>query len=541
MESATSKITICLKWLILIGSVCLGIFIVFSNVFHCEFAGDEGYQALSVKNYKDAPLALLLFFNGHVWTQIFGFSMLSLRILTRICFITAISIGCIYEWWKTKNIYLTAITFLICSLIANLSGFGIYNWDTGAYPIEALWSVCMISYCCGPKRYKLIILSVLSGVLTATRLPLASSVAIVIFAILMFGKGRDMKEKITDIAISVIVPIAVYVCIGIAIEGNFGNFVAAFNSDNVITGHGVSAIDNYLWRMKLLLPFVLLSWVPVICCFIFAENFDFKYRKRYTAIAVLTCITAGWCVLRVSAIHEGYDHPIFGLGTPLLIVITLFIPFYNILNIRGLGGFDRQTKKICIILIAAMLMVGLGSDATFERWMVISLFPISVGVIYKSFSETGYDRFIIWMVLVLVMLMPMWAFKFVKSPQYYVEPEREIVSRGDLPLYYDMEGIFNEIPKDVEYMDSLGKRYTFWGFHRYPLVLEFEAEPAYSFQTYHYQKLDITKTVKDIDRLDYVFLTYGVSETEIEDNERNLEKAGFKLAKRGTNYVLMEK
>lgn len=529
-----------IKWVGAILCVGFGISIIFSNLYYCEFSGDEGYQALCVKHYKDSPLALMLFFNGYVWTNIFGFSLLSLRIFARICYLFAITAGCLYEFRRTGNVVITALTFLICCLISNLSGFGIYNWDTGAYPIEALWCLCLVLYCQRPSGFKLIVLSILCGLMTATRLPLVSSIAVVICAIFFMTGERRKLQKLRDSIICVLVTIVVYILVGVAIEGDLNSLYHSFNSENYISGHGVKAIDNYFWRLKVLLPFVLLSWVPVICCFMMANNADRSHFKRYLILGLIVCVISGWCILRVSAIHEGYDHPIFGLGTPLLLVVIILLPFYKLFNISRLGNYDVAAKKISLILLGAMLVVGLGSDAMFERWTVIFLFPISVGVIYPCLTKRGYRVINLWVAYVLATLLFMWGYKSLKSPQSYSWPKEEISTRGGLPIYKEMYPIFREMPRDIEILESNGKTYTFWGFYRFPLTLEYEKNPAYTIQLFHYPDYDISETIRDINNLDYIFLTYHLDEKEIKKNIGDLSKSGFRIVKKGSNYFLME-
>ena len=62
---------------------------VTSSFFDHIIDHDEAYQALNCRFYGDSPMAMLTFAIGHGWTSVFGDTLLSLRLLARLCYLVA--------------------------------------------------------------------------------------------------------------------------------------------------------------------------------------------------------------------------------------------------------------------------------------------------------------------------------------------------------------------------------------------------------------------------------------------------------------------
>lgn len=106
---------------------------------------DEFYQALSVRDYTNAPLAPLSFYIGNIWCRIFGETIVNLRILSSLFASTGIAIGCLYLYRKCNCTRLCCLTFLIMNLGTNLST-RIYNWDVGSVPFLMMALVSILLY-----------------------------------------------------------------------------------------------------------------------------------------------------------------------------------------------------------------------------------------------------------------------------------------------------------------------------------------------------------------------------------------------------------
>lgn len=538
-ENRYVKNTVCSFFII------IGVFSLFNNVFYCGFTGDENYQALCVKDYKNSPLTMLLFFNGYVWTSVFGFSIMSLRILCRFCYLFSICAGCIYSWHKTKNLFLTSLIFSISCLISNLGGFGIYNWDTGAYPIEALWILAIFIYLDKPLWSRLFIIGIISGVMTATRLPLVSNIIITLYVIAIANKHYNKRKQhillqsLTVMAIMVVT----YLAIIIALAGSLSEFKEIMISDNIISGHSIYSMPSYIWRFKNLFPFVFLSWFPITVCYLFPtlETNKIVYFKNWI-VPLFFCIITGWAILRVNALMENYDNPIFGLGLPLLLIPILSVLFFHVEcnSTYDCNKTSSLSRSKCIVLLATVFMIGLGSDAMFERWISVFLFPIAIGVIWNTLNSNHTKVIIKWLIFTFVTLSIMWAYKSYKVHEDYVWPDNVITTRGNLPSFPDLNNIFEEIPQDIEMIRTNNDSFTFWGYFRYPLTLEYEAIPEYSIQAFHYSIFNIEDIIPNIKNLDYIFLTFHKDIQETDKPRKALERNGFRIISSKSHYILMQ-
>lgn len=523
--------------------IILGIYVVFNNILYCGFVGDENYQALCVKDYTNSPITMLLFFNAHVWTELFGFSILSLRIFCRICCIFSICLGCGYLWYKSKNFLVTATAFVISCLIYNLGCFGIYNWDTGAYPIEAIWAILIVAYIDHPSKILTIALGVTCGIMTMTRLPL--SVAIIPTIIILYLSSRPLQTNLKHFWgkqllfwISCVIIFLIFV---ILMTGSVHNYFLSFNQNNLISGHSLDQIHKYLWIFQNQFPFVFISWVPIIYCYVGAILWHKNATNKYIKTAIFCIgIILFWSVLRVSARMDDYDNPIFGIGLPLIIVPGIIIPFIANRYHTCINLSHNKSKNQLLTLLFFTLIIGMGSDAMFERWTSIFLFPMILGTIWGNITDKCMHVIKTWLTFTIILLTFIWTYKSIAATKSYVWSETTIESRGNIPSFPDFASVLSEIPQDIENLNMNDGAYTFWGYYRYPLTLEFEKTPRYSIQTFHYSSMDIKNTIPDIAQLDYLFLTFHKNATEIEKDRLSLIHTGFSVCKTGTHYILMK-
>lgn len=108
--------------------------------------GDECYQALCVRSYENAPLAMLSFYTGHVWTTIFGEGILQLRVLMVLCYQISVALPCIYLYRVSRRPLLSAFMFMMLSVGSRMTVLQLYGWDAGAYPFFSAAFLAFIHY-----------------------------------------------------------------------------------------------------------------------------------------------------------------------------------------------------------------------------------------------------------------------------------------------------------------------------------------------------------------------------------------------------------
>lgn len=532
------------KYIIGFSFIIIGIFIIFSNIYYCDFPADENYQALCVKDYSNSPLALTTFMFAHFWTKIIGFSIFHLRILARLCIIISITLSSIFLWEKTNNFILTATAFLISSFISNLSCFGIFNWDTGTYPIEAITTLATLYYIKRPNYFKTILLGICCGIMLMSRVTTILFILCLIPLVYYSHKLNDTPNKIKltiiDCLIGIVSCLFSISIIALISNGSIEAYIYSFNSKNIISGHGINNLNTFIWRFKTIFPFVCVSWIPILFNYIFAHKISTNgiTIKKYI-VYILASIMLGWSILRIYAINSGYDCPIFGLSLPLVLILSLF-PFkentYNKISVSQ----SKQLKLQSIVILIMVFNMGFGSDAAYERWNSVFLFPIALGINWNFFKSTEKAICKTWLNITLCMLAVMLCYKQYAISKDYTWPNKEVSSRGKIPMTIHMNECWKKITPIIDSLDQANASYTFWGLYRYSFSLEYETKPYYSIQPFHYSNDNIIRYITNPEKLDYVILTFYPDIKNVDTTYNALLKNGFEIDRANNSYVLMK-
>ncbi len=520
-----------------------GILVLFSNIKYCEFTGDETYQMTCIRYFKDAPLAMMTFFNGHVWSELFGFSFLSFRILCRICYIIAIGCGVIFLYIKTHNHLLSAFIFFISCFIATLGSFGIYNWDTGAYPIEAIGIITLMFFLQKPSFLKIIIIGSMTGIMTCTRLPLALfSIICLVSLIFVYRDNRiSLQCLLSYLAIGIASMFtAIFIC-GIIMTGSFLDYVNAFNSNNIISGHGFKDIEVFIWRFKMVFPYVCIATTPVALCYLCANWIQGESNLLLKIfIFSLLCILLGWSVLRIIALHECYDQPIFGLGVTFVIITSLVYPFF-IIDKNSIPTDGNLIKQQSIIILSSLILLGVGSDTAFERFNTTFLFPISMGVLWPILNKNSKTTIKLWLSFCAVTFIFIWSYKSYCISDDYTSTPSDIPLRENIPAPSLGHEFYNDFRNDIEPIIEKNEKYAVWGSYRYYVMLAYNRKPEYSMHLFHYGDKDITKIFPNVLNKKYVFLTHWPDyQNDMEKSMESLIIHGFKIKKKTNTYLLLE-
>lgn len=375
---------------------------------------DEAYMAICCKNYENSPLAMMTFFIGNLWIGLFGDTCLSLRILTRLCILAAICIGLLYLWRQTSNILFVAIVGLISAITANLGDITFYNWDTSVYPIVALGSTLLLYYLDKPTILNLALLGIVGGVMTSFRLPLVSFAAIIVLAVISVKANKNI---LIHLAVIVLTFFLAWMVCALLMTGSLRVYIDSFRPDNIITGHSVDAIQKYIDNILMLVPRLVFFMMPVtIGCLM---GILFGCKKVFALSSYLVCESILFLIIAIIAI--GYCTNIAsyvnGIGVPLFLLIV-FWPYFA----KGIGYQEtwqienRQNVKLGMLFLI-MLLLGFGSDMWFNKWSVVFLLPLSIGVIWPGMnynSRLVFKRIFLLITPALLMLVPIKE-KFINS------------------------------------------------------------------------------------------------------------------------------
>lgn len=516
----------------------MGIGVLFYNLYYCyDFIEDASYMAMCVRDYRNSPLALLIFYVGHLWCDIFGFSLLSLRILAKLGYLFAISIGSIYLYKRTRDYFWTSCCFLLSCLLANVNIVGFYNWDSGAFPLETLTVASYFFYIAKPSIKRILLAGIITGLLISARIPMVMMTVLACIMIILVNINVEnaIKRILTEGLAGILSCLGTILIVWLMILGSVHGIQNAFSPDNIISNHGVNALDIYKWRFLGSFPYVCVAWLGGVTCYALScqEKLTLPWKGLYCLIGVLI----GWSIAFVKMTAcNGDDNPTFGLSFPYAIIPGLIIPF-AVLKIKA----TSKAGVNAIVIIATLFIMGIGSDMSFQRWDATFLFLFAVANIWTFLRLYQRRVFKRWILLSLIMLGTVFAYRNAGIKYHYAWPTEKIENRGDVPVYKSMEDDVNAISKEVKRLNAQNKKFTFWGSGHCFYSFAYEERPAYSIHLMHIYNQNIWDHRRDPEMIDGVFFLTRNGISQFEESMESLKSHGFKETKVEQSFILYEK
>lgn len=530
-------------WIGCILIIIIGIIAIFSNVLFFFIFGDEGYQALCARNPLSSPIAAGTFYIGHVFTQLFGDSLISLRFLSKICYIFTIGISCLYFNSKTDNPLVSSIIFLILGVCSTISGFYIFNWDTMAYPFEAIGLILLLNYNKKPKYSNIIFCGIACGLMSYVRFPLIIT-SILYLATIIYAH-RNSANRISTIIKHCIVGILSCVFILLLCAkityGSLSSYFGSFISENFINGHGMDNIGGILWKANYLIPYIFISGVPTIFSFILA-NFYRKISVHKTSFIIISLIFTTfsyWMIVRLSVvIGWGYDNTIYGLPFPFFYLPFLLIFYYKYFRSHQ---FPHSLIFNILIIFLFYLAEGFGSDTPYERLNISFAFPILLATIYSSIDQSIKESIFRWLYISAVSLTIICFLKVKFIYKYSEKLDNNPEHLEYLSFASNETDIWKNLMTDIKMIDDSGfKRedILFWGTEKYSPTYVFQKHPKANIQHFHMKDGDITKVINTSPKFIFMMNTNGYIHNKSID--LLLNNYDFSIVRTTPYYILLE-
>lgn len=381
---------------ILILFICIltGGLIMFSLIDIVDpYPKDELFQYICVRRYNESPLGILVFWLGHVWTDIFGFSILNLRILHSIEMIITMGITSGFLYVHIRNIRLAGVMFLLGCILLRVSNFYIYNWDTGSFIFDAITLCILISSLARPSYIKFFILGVSIALITLGRLPsgIFLPVAIIITCISL----RNSSFRLTPAKASFLILlgwIMTMILLLWVILGNPIKYTQLFLEGNIVSGH--SPIQDRAWLASRLAEVCLKTpdkWFAAVMVIILAVILP-KIKNKLFSRSIMII----WLVYAALFAHwytKNYvkSDLMLGMDAPLGFGLLLAVPVHNLF-------FKKQSiskTKILQLWTCGLLSLSIafGSDAFTERITTSFILPIIVGLLWPL-RNTQFHNFL---------------------------------------------------------------------------------------------------------------------------------------------------
>lgn len=360
--------------------------------------GDETYQTICVRDYLESPLGLLTYRIGHWWTDLFGFTVLNLRILTSIELILASAVTSGWLYHRTRDLRLASALFLLSCIMLRAGAHYLYNWDTGTYLFDAVALCLLMSVFSRPTSAKCLLLGAVIALMTLGRatsgifLPVATT--LVYIAVRKTGKPGHAATAGLRMAAMIVIGWAVCIlALTTAVCGSPKAYLDSFSEQTVVTGHNPVKDIHSLWgrfaEMMLALPD---KWFFGVICILLAAVLPAVSRRRNRILILLPwlmicLLTSYWHARSTPTISYR-----LGLDTPLGLGLLLAVPVYRL--------YDRRAKfsGLCGLRLwacgLAMVSYSFGSDAYFERMITAFTLPVIVGVLWNENNQWvhGFTR-----------------------------------------------------------------------------------------------------------------------------------------------------
>lgn len=477
--------------LILVFCILLGIAVMFAIDNYGGFWEDEIFQTLSVRNYMEAPLGLLTFYIGHVWTEIFGFTMLSLRYLTSIETTLAICVTTVFLFGLTGNKLLTAFTFLVACILTKLSAFPLYNWDSGSYLFDAL-SVCLlISVLTKPSNWKYLWLGFSIGLMTLGRAPSGLFLPLSMLMVVLASRLNEKRYKPLRGTIIIfagwLAAMLLFTTIVLSIPTKY---VELLTGGNVISGHSPLKDWGYLFERLLgIIKKTTWTWFPGVGCMLLAVIMPKIKRKRnqfwILSIWVLFCL-----ILSYNLVKFDLDIPlILGGDASVGLGFLLVYPLYYLFN----HGKRDKLLTICLWSVLCLyISMMCGSDAYIERIETGFTIPLIIGLLWKTGIKgiRSYIKYALGCLMIVFGLM---------LCNYMINMVVRMNKIGEVRIEIPFAGIhtereswwldeINNVDQAIPYLQENNVRFAYFG-HHFLIELFYGKNEGLPFQEYQ-QRLE---------------------------------------------------
>lgn len=528
--------------------ILAGLLVLLSGIPVTYMDNDEAYQALSCISYRNSPLAMLCFAVGNLWMRLFGDSLFSLRFLAFLCYLSAIGTGCIYLYKKTSiPLVLVSSVFLISCLAANIGGFRIYNWDTGAYPSEVIALLSFFLFINRPTRLRAIFCGAAIGLMTLYRIPLICFIFLFIpLVFLTSKKGNRFSTANFKMAGLTLLSMAATILIGGSMMcGSPSTYIASFNSENIITGHAVDSIGRKIWHWKTLTPRVVINWMPLLsalaCCIVYIAAR--RHKRTVAGFGLLFCAVISWCLVKLHGQVCLYADPWFTIGLPLCCIPAFYPMISNFISAPDSAHpFPDKTvlKGVCVGLLP--LFIALGSDTLVERLNASFAIPFAVAVAFPYSNEKIRSILFSWLRFSLFALAVVWIFMMwhaLKESKPIDPPipyhQHTLMRKFDADMFHDMQRDIAGFAPDT--------KYSFWGSNRYMFLYTYGRSDAFPLQKFHIKDMPEPEMTANLPKLDYLFLVYPPDNPEAELKNVNrwlMHSPDFVRVKKGYCYSLFK-
>lgn len=457
-----------------------GVASIFCSLSTFMFCGDEGYQTLCVRFYQDCPMAMLTFWQGHLWTSLFGDSVMALRSLMGVCYIVSVAIACWVMYRFTRAGVLSAAVFFAMCAACPFSTLFIYGWDSGAYPWMTLFAASLLWYLHRPSLQRIAVVGAAAALMALSRIPTLAALPVVLVFIII--KHRAWKPVLTHSVVGLTAFAAVgFMAILLITCGHPSQYVDAWIPDNIINGHFDTG--RLIFRIKETTQFVSCAYAPALLCLGCAAFYNKVrcHRKLWFFISAAVAAVPSVMLLKTFMMYSIYAA---GMMQGILAVLLLLPALYNATHAEKL---DIPALPLWAIA-ACSVVAAVGSDGYSERFMTVSLIPMACAYVCPLLPRMSRS-FLAMAVITIGLLFGLYTAVMNAGEAVDFSSKPRMAGIRTHKAEHDVNVDFSEISSVIESVESKGEAVAVVGYNRFPFDYVYHTGPSYNLQDFHYQDL----------------------------------------------------
>lgn len=513
--------------------IVVGAVLPYVGINRQSIIGDVCYQALCVRDYGNAPLAMLSFYVGHVWTLLFGDGLLSLRVLMVLCYQLSAAMGCLYLYNLTRRPVLSSFMFMTMAVGSQLCTMTLYGWDAGSYPFATLAMLSLLRYYRRPSLPNSVLVGIAVAVAVMSRITLLCLLLLALIVVIAAHR-KSVKRIISASAAGLGAFLVTSALLAILMCGSLQGYIQSWQPDNIISGH--LDIGGYLWRLKAQFGVIFTGYgifMTAAASALAVRVMRFRYAP-WAIVGGMITLTVAIAVYRVIVIDEGYD-VVFGFMQPFLIMFLLLPVIYNQVYGREL---DYSRGSLLIVAAVSLCMIP-GSDCILERLLTIPTVPVACALTIGAFTPT---------------VRRITGYMGVAAVVVFIYGYSRNVKRfdTDVSAYPRLEGLYDypsakvrldEIVPVLGSLETTGRRPVFYGYNKQIYNYLFADTCVRRINDFHFADRDdeIRRLSEYIDGFTDIIVTQnidGISMPELTNTENYILSRGFKKSAEGEFYKL---
>lgn len=501
--------------------------------------GDEGYQLLCIDYYRESPAGMLSYYIARGWQDVFGESVICMRVLASVMTTASIIVGCVFLWYRTRKKILCAGIFLGCVITSRISDFNLYNWETGSFLFASLSLMMLLSVLERPQSWVFFLTGVTLALTCMAKITMIAEIAIAVWVAVYTAHG-NFRNGLVNVLYGLLGWVITVLAVTWLMTGGIIPYLRAFVPENITSGHALADWPGYLIGYVSEFPRQLGCWAPALLSLPVAVLMP-RLSEIGKICTVILFVGVSGLTLWLFGNLSDYEYPLLGCGLPILIYVVFFSRIWKML-MPG-GPVVPKTDISLWVILLFVVLIGVGSNRWQERCTIVYALPMAVGVIWPRLEDAQRNLMGRMLVIAFSAMTLMWGVRLAMQVRLSIYDGDKFPRCENLKLNRRIYVQLSEVSDAITRYESKGTDYVVVG-DRYPALAIYGYDggvPLHQFgQLLHDGPSGIERLRQLVEGRDAVIVVARFSD-DLRDMERMLESEGFVSTSVGEQVRLFEK